>query len=87
MQKRHRRNNYFVHNIRNLFPLFNLSHIVLISTLHETFVLFTVLCFKWMRFIWFVDVMKYGILILVVLKSSGNTLHCVFAMMQRYLVS
>jgi hypothetical protein len=76
-----------MHNIRSLFPLFNLRHVVLISTLHKTFVLFTVLRFKWMRFIWFVDVMKYGILILMVPKSSGSTLHHVFAMMQRSLVS
>ena len=73
--------------IRVLFPLFNLTHIVLVSTLHKTFVLFTVLYFKWMRFIWFVDVMKYGILILMVLESYGNTLHRVFATMQHYLVS
>ena len=72
--------------IRVLFPLFNLTHIVLISTLHKTFVLFTVLYFKWMRFIWFADVVKYGILILMVLKSYGNTLHHVFATMQHYLV-
>lgn len=76
-----------MHSIRNLFPLFNLRHIVLISTLHKTFVLFTVLCFKWMRVIWFVDVMKYGILILMVPESSGSTLHRVCAAMRHYLVS
>lgn len=76
-----------MHRIRNLFPLFNLTHVVLISTLHKTFVLFTVLYFKWMRFIWFVDVIKYGILLLMVLKSYGSTLHRVFAMRQHYLVS
>lgn len=78
----HCRNNYFMHNVRNLFPLFKLRHIVLISTPHKTFVLFTVPYFEWMRFICFVDVIKYGILVLMVIKSYGNTLHHVFVMMQ-----
>ena len=86
IQGRRCRNNDFMPGARVLFPLFNPTHIVLISTLHETFVLFTVLCFKWMRFIWFADVMKYGILILTVLKSYGNTLHRVFATARHYLV-
>lgn len=78
----HCRNDYFMHYIRNLFPLFKLRHIVLISTPHKTFVLFTVPYIEWMRFIWFVDVIKYGILVLMVIKSYGNTLHHVFVMMQ-----
>ena len=86
IQGRRCRNNDFMPGACVLFPLFNPTHIVLISTLHETFVLFTVLCFKWMRFIWFADVMKYGILILTVLKSYGNTLHRVFATARHYLV-
>lgn len=71
MQKRRCRNNYFMRSIRNWFPLFNLTHVALISTPHKTFVLFTVLCFKWMRFIWFVDVIKYGILLLMVWNHLG----------------
>lgn len=78
----HCRNNYFMNNIHNLFPLFKLRHIVLISIAHKTFVLFTVPYFEWMRFIWFVDIIKYGILVLMVIKSYGNTLHHVFVMMQ-----
>lgn len=68
-------------------PLSNLTHAVLISTLHKTLVLFTALYLEWMRPIWFADVMKYGILVLIALKSYGNTLHRVLATMQHYLGS